>query len=173
MCGRGITSPILYVSTYPDMISVGKAYENAAAPMAHITDRIQSLADEVTKGLKDDAAKVKALDHWVTKNIRYVSVSLGHGALIPHPADQVLTNRYGDCKDHAILMQALLAAVGIQSSMALVSSGIAYTISTVGSLLRRIMRLLMFRVSTCTWIRPISSPIMGRCPSASWTSRRY
>ena len=68
----GDYAPILYVSTYPDMIAVGKAYADAAAPMAKITDRIQALADEVTKGLKDDAAKVKALDHWVAKNIRYV-----------------------------------------------------------------------------------------------------
>jgi transglutaminase-like putative cysteine protease len=130
----GDYAPILLVSTYPDMIAVGKAYAEAAAPMAKITDRLQTLADEVTKGLTDDAAKVKALDHWVTKNIRYVSVTLGHGGLIPHPADQVLANRYGDCKDHAILMQALLASVGVRSTTALVSSGSAYTISTVGSL---------------------------------------
>ncbi len=114
--------PVLYVSTYPDMIAVGKAYANAASPMAKITDRIRALADDVTKGQTDEAAKVRALDHWVAKNIRYVSVTLGHGGLIPHPADQVLENRYGDCKDHAILMQALLAAVGIQSSTALVNS---------------------------------------------------
>ena len=75
---------------------------------------------------------MKALDHWVAKNIRYVAVFLGHGGLIPHPADQVLANRYGDCKDHAILMQALLAAVGIQSSTALVNSGSAYTLAIVG-----------------------------------------
>ena len=125
----GDYAPILYVSTYPDMIAVGKAYADAAAPMAKITDRIQSLADEVTKGLTDDAAKVKALDHWVAKNIRYVAVTLGHGGLIPHPADQVLANRYGDCKDHAILMEALLAAVGIQSSTALVNAGTAYTLA--------------------------------------------
>jgi len=126
--------PVLYVSTYPDMIAVGKAYRDAAAPMAEVTARILSLANELTKDLKDDAAKVQALDHWVAKNIRYVAVFLGHGGLIPHPADQVLKNRYGDCKDHAILMESLLAAVGIKSTTALVSSGSAYTISTIGSI---------------------------------------
>lgn len=126
--------PVLYVSTYPDMISVGKAYQDAAGPMAQITYRIQSLADDVTKGLTDDAGKVKALDHWVSKNIRYVAVALGHGGLIPHPADQVLANRYGDCKDHAILMEALLSAVGIESSGALVNSGSAYKLATVGTI---------------------------------------
>jgi transglutaminase-like putative cysteine protease len=130
----GDYAPALYVSTYPGMVAVGKAYQEAAAPMAQITDRIQSLANEVTKGLADDATRVKALDHWVAKNIRYVAIFLGHGGLIPHPADQVLVNRYGDCKDHAILMEALLAAVGIQSSTALVNSGGAYTLAGVGSI---------------------------------------
>ncbi len=69
----------------------------------------------------------------MAKNIRYVAVYLGHGGLIPHPADQVLANRYGDCKDHAVLLEALLAAVGIQSSPALVNSGSAYTLASVGS----------------------------------------
>jgi transglutaminase-like putative cysteine protease len=130
----GDYAPMFYVSTFPDMVAVGKAYEDAAAPMAQITDRIKTLANEVTQGLTGDAEKVKAIDHWVAKNIRYVAVTLGHGGLIPHPADQVLENRYGDCKDHAILMQALLAAVGIESSGALVNSGAAYSLSTVGSI---------------------------------------
>ena len=128
----GDYAPILYMSTYPDMIAVGNAYQDAAAPMAKVTDSIRSLANNVTNGLQDDAAKVKALDHWVAKNIRYVAVTIGHGSVIPHPADQVLKNRYGDCKDHAILMEALLAAVGIKSTTALVSAGSAYTMSNVG-----------------------------------------
>jgi transglutaminase-like putative cysteine protease len=130
----GDYAPILYVSTYRDMIAVGKAYQDAAKPMATVTPSIRKLANELTNGLTDDSAKVKALDHWVAKNIRYVAVTLGHGGLIPHPADQVLANRYGDCKDHAILMQALLAAVSIQSSTALISSGNAYSLSTIGSI---------------------------------------
>lgn len=130
----GDFSSMLYASTYPDPIALGKAYEDAAAPMARVTDSIRSIAEEITSGLTGDAAKVRALDHWVAHNIRYVAVLLGHGGLIPHPASQVLANRYGDCKDHAILMQALLTAVGIQSTTALVNGGAAYTFSTVGTI---------------------------------------
>jgi transglutaminase-like putative cysteine protease len=126
-------APILYVSTYRDMVSVGHAYQVASRPMAKITEAIRVVAEEATKGLTGEAEKVRALDHWMAKNIRYVAVTLGHGGLIPHPADQVLKNRYGDCKDHAILMEALLAAVGIESSGALVNAGSAYTLATVGS----------------------------------------
>src|SRR5208337_646631 len=104
-----------YISTYRDMVAVGHAYQVASRPMAKTTEAIRAVANEVTQGLTGDAEKVRALDHWMAKNIRYVAVTLGHGGLIPHPADQVLKNRYGDCKDHAILMETLLAAVGIQS----------------------------------------------------------
>ena len=130
----GEYAPIVNVSTYPDMVALGKAYQDAAAPMAQISERVRALAGKVTKGLSGDGAKVKALDHWVARNIRYVAVTLGHGGLIPHPADQVLANRYGDCKDHAILMQALLSAIGIESSAALVNSGSAYTLAKVGTI---------------------------------------
>ena len=130
----GEYAPMVNVSSYPDMVAVGTAYQDAAAPMAQVSARVRALGGQVTKGLTGDAAKVKALDHWVAKNIRYVAVTLGHGGLIPHPADQVLATRYGDCKDHAILMQALLSAVGIESSAALVNSGSAYTLAQVGTI---------------------------------------
>lgn len=126
-------APALWISTYPDLIALGAAYDRAAAPMAEVTEPIRALAVEVTAGLADDAAKVQALHHWVAKNIRYVAVYLGHGGMIPHSADRVLANRYGDCKDHAILLQSLLAAVGIESSAALVSSGSAFQLPNVGA----------------------------------------
>ena len=125
---------LLFVSTFPDMIAFGKAYQDAETPLAQVTDRIRATAIEVTSGLSGDAAKVQALDHWVAKNIRYVAVTLGNGGLIPHAADQVLANRYGDCKDHAILMKSLLSAVEIESSTALVNEGNTYTLATVGAI---------------------------------------
>ena len=124
----------IFASTFPDMVSIGRAYHAAAKPMATVTDPIRALAVEVTAGLTDDTSRVRALDHWVARNIRYVAVTLGHGGLIPHPADQVLAHRYGDCKDHAILLEALLTAVGIDSSAALVNLGAAYTQPTVGTI---------------------------------------
>ena len=47
-------------------------------------------------------------------------------------AQAVLKNRYGDCKDHVVLLEALLAAVGIPSSAALVNSGNAYSMPAIG-----------------------------------------
>jgi transglutaminase-like putative cysteine protease len=42
-------------------------------------------------------------------------------AYVPTPGKQVLRGRYGDCKDTAALLSAMLAAVGIRSDMVLLS----------------------------------------------------
>jgi hypothetical protein len=45
---------------------------------------------------------------------------LGAGGFLPHKAADVLKNGYGDCKDHVMLLEALLAAKGIKSSPVLI-----------------------------------------------------
>ena len=121
------------VSTFADAIAYGRAYQVRARPKAAVTEAIKSKALEITKGLSDTRAKVRALHHWVASNIRYISVSLGDGGWVPRSADSVLQNLYGDCKDHVVLLEALLDAVGIQSSPALINMGSSYAMSPVGS----------------------------------------
>lgn len=125
---------LLRFSTYPDARAIGLAYQLASAPRATVTPAIRKLARELTATLPDDRARVEALHRWVAKNIRYVAVFIGHGGLVPHSAAEVLAKRYGDCKDHAVLMQSLLSAIGIQSSAALVNLGDSYTLAAVGTI---------------------------------------
>jgi hypothetical protein len=49
-------------------------------------------------------------------------VSLGQGRYTPHRAEDVLANRYGDCKDKHTLFAALLSAIGIKAYPALLAS---------------------------------------------------
>ena len=123
----------LRLSTMPDMLALGAAYQATAKPKAEVTEAIRTLAAALTADKKDERAKVKALYHWVVRNIRYVAVFLGDGRLVPHSAQDVLSNLYGDCKDHVALFEALLAAVGIESSPALINAGAAYTFPSIGA----------------------------------------
>jgi transglutaminase-like putative cysteine protease len=125
---------VLRASTLADATAIGKIYQSSARDRVTATERVRALAISLTAGLTDERAKAKALYLWVSKNIRYVAVTLGNGAVIPHRADEVLTNLYGDCKDHVVLLEALLAAVGIDSSPALINFGRAYTVAAVGVL---------------------------------------
>ena len=56
------------------------------------------------------------------RNIRYVGIEIGIGGLQPHTAEDVFRNRYGDCKDKATLLRAMLESVGIHSTWVLVDT---------------------------------------------------
>ena len=119
----------LAVSTFPDYAAFARAFRSGAARAAgkaQPSAAITALARQLTAGLPDARARALALSDWVRHNIRYVGVYVGPGGVVPHPAATVLGNRYGDCKDHAGLLEALLAAVGIDSTGALVNNGNAY-----------------------------------------------
>lgn len=59
---------------------------------------------------------------FVQDEIRYLAISNEGHAVRPHPPDQVLAQRFGDCKDKAYLLQHLLRAHGIESWPVLVHS---------------------------------------------------
>jgi tetratricopeptide (TPR) repeat protein len=83
---------------------------------------IRAKATEITKGVTDDAAKVRALYAFVSTQYRYIGIAFGIGRYQPHAADDVLTNSYGDCKDKHTLLASLLQASGITLYPALINS---------------------------------------------------
>jgi hypothetical protein len=60
-------------------------------------------------------AKMRALAKFVQGDIRYVAIELGIGGWQPHPAPEIFTHRYGDCKDKATLMSSMLHEIGVES----------------------------------------------------------
>lgn len=116
-------SPTIMASTYGDWAQLARAYQVKAKPAAEVTPAIRDLAEKITQGMTQRRAQAAALHHWVAQNIRYVAVYLGNGGLEPNSAQSVLDHRYGDCKDHVVLLEALLAAKGIASSPVLIGAG--------------------------------------------------
>jgi hypothetical protein len=119
-------SPRVAVTTFPSFEAAGTAYLERAKPKAEVTPGIQKLADDITEGLTDRRAQAEALYRWVSANIRYVAIFLDFGGVVPHDAQAIADAKYGDCKDHTTVLEALLAAKGIKSSPVLVNAGDAY-----------------------------------------------
>ena len=120
------TEPHYIISTFPDYAAVAAAYRQMAAGKAAVTPRIQALADEITTGTSDRRDQAHRIYDWVSKHVRYVAVVLGNGGYEPHEAIKILENGYGDCKDHVVLLEALLKAKGIASVPVLIDSGNRY-----------------------------------------------
>lgn len=124
----------LAVSTFADYAALARAYQDRTGAHALPDDTVAALATRVTGDAIEPRARAIALSDWVRHNVRYVAVYLGPGGVVPHAAASVLTNRYGDARDHTTLLVALLASAGIDSTVALVNNGNAYQLPAVPTL---------------------------------------
>lgn len=122
-------SPRVVVSTFADYGAFAAAYRDMIAGRDAVTPEIQALADELTAGKETPREQARALYEWVAGNIRYVAIHMGRGGWVPHAAGEVLSRRYGDCKDHVTLLAALLRAKGIDSSPVLLNAGTSQWLS--------------------------------------------
>lgn len=127
-------SPRITVTSFANANDAAKAYLSRAASKARVTPMVQKLADDATKGITDKRAQAKALYEWVSMNIRYVAIFLDFGGVVPHDADAIIEAKYGDCKDHVTLLEALLAAKQIKSSSVLVNASNSYWFPKVAAL---------------------------------------
>jgi hypothetical protein len=113
-------APVLALSTFASWAELAHRYRDYAAPMATVTPAIRAQAQELTRGARNTPERVRRLHDWVRHHIRYVALTSERGGWSPFPADQVLHSRDGDCKDQSVLLQALLAAVGIDAETVLI-----------------------------------------------------
>jgi tetratricopeptide (TPR) repeat protein len=121
---RGILpAPDIEVSSFTSWESVGDWAADLMKDRVKPGPDIRAKAAELTRDAKDEEAKLRAIYKYVASQIRYVGISFGIGRYQPHPASEVLSNQYGDCKDKHVLMASLLEAVGIRAFPGLMSSG--------------------------------------------------
>ena len=118
----GVTeiSPYVHVSTMGDWKQLGSWYADLIRPQFALD---QSLKDEllrITNGLHTDKEKVSAIQEFVLRSTHYVALEFGIYSYKPYPVTQIYARRFGDCKDKASLMIALLRAAGIEAEIALV-----------------------------------------------------
>lgn len=118
-------------STFESYQSIAEAYGQRALPKAQATERIRTLANEIVGGKSQPIDQAHAIFDWVSTKITYGGNCVGVGTVVPRDVDKVLDNRMGDCKDHATLLQALLAAKGIRSEQVLINAGNEYQLPVI------------------------------------------
>ena len=118
--------PVLLASSFADYEAIARSYGERALPKAQPTPRIRELAQSIVGAQTDPRERARLLYEWVSTQITYGGNCIGVGAVVPRDTDQVLDNKMGDCKDHATLLQALLAAVDIRSEQVLINAGELY-----------------------------------------------
>ncbi|MEO6910291.1 MAG: DUF3857 and transglutaminase domain-containing protein, partial [Edaphobacter sp.] len=115
--GPGIPAP-----TDGTWQSIGEWYQTLAKDRLVATPEIAAKANELAANKTDFYDKTEPIAEFVQKQIRYFAIEMGVGGFQPHFAGDIFYNRYGDCKDKATLLSAMLSSVGIHSALMMVDT---------------------------------------------------
>jgi Flp pilus assembly protein TadD len=119
MPGLAEIAPYLHVSTYASWDDVGAWYWRLVEEQLASDDELRRAARAVVKPKDDERARVRAIHELVVTGTRYVGLEFGIHGWKPYKVTQVLERRFGDCKDKASLLVALLREVGIEADLVL------------------------------------------------------
>jgi hypothetical protein len=101
---------------------MGNWYRNLTSGRRVASAEIKQQATTLTASASTPIEKMRVLAQFVQHDIRYVAIELGIGGYQPHPAEEVFTHRYGDCKDKATLLSSMLSQIGIESYYVVINS---------------------------------------------------
>ena len=110
----------LDISSIKDWSTIVKWYIGLSKSRCVPDSSVTQTALDLTKDCKTDQDKLHALVSYV-RAIPYQSSPFRLSAFVPTEGKQVIREQYGDCKDKAALLTAMLAAVNIHSRMVLLS----------------------------------------------------
>lgn len=113
------TSPYVHVSTMENWEKLGEWYAELIRPQFALDQSLKAELERITRGKTSDEEKITAIQEFVLRSTHYVAMEFGIYSYKPYPVSQTYLRRFGDCKDKASLMIALLQAAGIDAEIAL------------------------------------------------------
>ena len=97
-------------------------YLAAISNRMELSPALRDQARHLTGAAGDDDARIGLLARFVQTNCTYKGIEFGRRARIPNTPSDIARNKYGDCKDHALLLQQMLCSVGVPARLALVNA---------------------------------------------------
>jgi len=110
----------VYVSTVPSWDVLARWQNSLISDQFEVDDEIKKKTQALTKNARTPMDKLRAIYQFVAKEIRYLHHDVGIFGKKPNKAINVFENRFGDCKDKATIMIAMLKQVGIRAAYAAV-----------------------------------------------------
>ena len=108
--------------TFADWRQMGNWYADLARGRADSTPDIKLKVTALTANMPVQLDKMRELARFAQKDVRYVAIELGIGGMQPHQSQEILTHKYGDCKDKATLLSAMLREIGVDSYYVVINS---------------------------------------------------
>jgi hypothetical protein len=106
--------------TYRTWNDLGSWYGQLTAGTREPSPALQQKVQELAPSSLPLLERIQALARFAQRDVRYAAIEIGIGGHRPHPAAEIFAHRYGDCKDKATVLAAMLNQIGIKSYYLLV-----------------------------------------------------
>ncbi len=107
--------PIVRMTTYRDWDHFASWWWNLIKEQLEVTPSMRATIARLTEGLTDTEAKIAAIYHFVTTEVRYEAWEFGVHGYKPYSTAVIHERRHGDCKDKALLLCAMLGEIGVKA----------------------------------------------------------
>lgn len=122
-------NPAILASTFSDWQDIYNWWWNLAKDKIKPDNAIKGKVRELIQEQNSTEAKLRAIYNFCAQKIRYVAVEYGQAGYEPHNASDIFKNKYGDCKDQAILLITMLKEAGILSWPVLIATRDYYNLN--------------------------------------------
>ncbi len=106
---------VVIVTTLDNWDVLNDWYYSISQAVLGDNPRADALADSLVGGIMSDSRKLEVLFEHIVMGIPYQMIGFDYHASIPRKPDDVLLNRWGDCKDKGHLLIHMLRHVGLEA----------------------------------------------------------
>lgn len=147
-----------------DWAQVADLFRGPYAPPPRLPESLTALADKIAEAYANPADRLAAALRLVQSEIRYLALSFGEGGFVPRSVDEIWASRFGDCKDSSRLLVALLTALEVEASPALVNTRFGYDMAEwpASSIVFDHCIVRAVADGAVWWLDPTRSPQSGR-----------
>jgi len=122
-------NPAILYSTFSSWKDVYNWWWKLAKDKIKVDADIKNKTADLIKNLKSQEDKIRAIYNFCSKEIRYVAVEYGQAGYEPHKAEDIFKNKYGDCKDQAVLLVTMLKEAGLEGYLVLIPTRDCYNLN--------------------------------------------
>lgn len=101
---------------------LGREYAQELASFLEPNEQLRAKLPPSLTASAERRERAARAARYVQENLTYKGLLFGVRARIPNPPTEILGNRFGDCKDHSVLLWQLLSLAGLEPRLALVST---------------------------------------------------
>lgn len=115
-------NPVILISTYQSWNEIYKWWQELAKDRMLADKAVSEKVKQLIQGKNNKEEIIRAVYNYCAQDIRYVGIEYGQAGYQPHYAAEIFKNKYGDCKDKAILFVTMLKSAGVSAYPVLIGT---------------------------------------------------